>query len=142
MLLAPLLAFAVCDNALDLAFHVRKVHLERQMMAFDLFGMCALDARVCDSIPYVRSTFRVRSYRQRYVPGDLGDSFWAEPAVLDPKIQWDGGRLRAEYLRAAGGFPGVLARVKLEAFGTLLGFHEPGPVLPRRRSTTTSTGCG
>src|SRR6476661_6366821 len=33
MALAPLLAFAVCDNALDLAFHVRKVHLERQMMA-------------------------------------------------------------------------------------------------------------
>ena len=125
LLLAPLLAFAVCDNALDLAFHVRKVHLERQMMAFDLFGMCALDARVCGSIPYVRSAFRAPEYRQRYVPGDLGVSFWAEPALVDPKIQWDGGRLRTEYLRAAGDFPGVLARVKLTAFGTLLGFHPP-----------------
>ncbi len=109
MLLAPLLAFAVCDNALDLAFHVRKVHLERQMMAFDLFGMCALDARVCGSIPYFRSRFKVADYRRRYVPGDLGVSFWADPAVLDRRIQWDGGRLRAEYLRAAGSFPGALA---------------------------------
>jgi hypothetical protein len=125
MLLAPLLAFAVCDNALDLAFRVRKAHIERQMMAFDLFGMCALDARVCDSIPYVRSRFKVADYRRRYVPGDLGVSFWAAPAVLDPRVKWDGGRLRAEYLRTAGGFPGVLTRVKLEAFGTLLGFHPP-----------------
>lgn len=125
MLLAPLLAFSVCDNALDLAFHVRKVHLKRQMLAFDLFGMCALDARVCGSIPYVTSRFKVPDYRQRYVPGDLGVSFWAEPAVLDPRIQWDGDRIRGEYLRAAGGFPGILARVKLEAFGTLLGFHPP-----------------
>jgi hypothetical protein len=125
MLLAPLLAFAVCDTALNLAFHVRKVHLERQMMAFDLFSMCALDARVCDSIPYVRSAFRVPEYRRRYVSGDLGVSFWAEPALVDPQIKWDGDRLRTEYLRAAGGFPGVLARVKLEAFATLLGFHEP-----------------
>ena len=125
MLLAPLLAFVVCEAALDLAFHVRKVHLERQMMAFDLFGMCALDARVCDSIPYVRSAFRLPEYRRRYVPGDLGVSFWAEPALVDPKIRWDGDRLRAEYLRTAGGFPGTLARVKLEAFATLLGFHEP-----------------
>jgi hypothetical protein len=125
LLLAPLLAFAVCDTALNLAFHVRKAHIERQMMAFDLFGMCALDARVCDSMPYVRSMFKVPDYRRRYVPGDLGVSFWAEPAVLDPRIKWDGDRLRAEYLRAAGGFPGDLARVKLEAFGTLLGFHAP-----------------
>jgi hypothetical protein len=125
MLLAPLLAFAVCERALDLAFHVRKVHLERQMMAFDLLGMCALDARACASIPYVRSAFKLPEYRQRYVPGDLGVSFWAAPALLDPKIQWDGDRLRTEYLRAAGGFPGVLARVKLEAFATLLGFHKP-----------------
>jgi hypothetical protein len=123
--LAPLLAFAVCDPALNRGFHVRKAHIERQMMVFDLFGMCALDARVCDSIPYVRSMFQVPDYRRRYVPGDLGNSFWAAPAVLDPKIQWDGDRLRAEYLRAARGFPGILARVKLEAFGTLLGVHEP-----------------
>jgi hypothetical protein len=125
MLLAPLLVFVVCDHALDLAFHVRKAHIERQMMVFDLFGMCALDDRVCDSIPYVRSQFKVPDYRRRYVPGDLGDSFWAPPAVLDPKIRWDGARLWGEYLRAARRFPWILARVKLEAFGTLLGFHEP-----------------
>jgi hypothetical protein len=123
--LAPLLAFAVCDRALNRAFHVREVHLERQMMAFDLFGMCALDARACGSMPYVLSTFKVPDYRRRYMPGDLGVSFWAEPAVLKPKIQWDGDRLRAEYLGAAASFPGVLARVKLEAFGSLLGCDPP-----------------
>ena len=76
------------------------------MMAFDLFGMCALDARVCGSIPYVRGRFKVAEYRQRYVPGDLGVSFWAAPAVVDPKIEWDGGRLRTSTCGPRAAFQG------------------------------------
>lgn len=122
---APLLAFAVSEAAINRIFDVEKVHLERHMMAFDLVGICALDTQACDSLPYIRSFLRVPDYRQRYVPGDMGSSFWTAPPMLDPAALWNGYLLRAEYLKAARQHPGLLLRVKLEAFVPLLGLHGP-----------------
>ena len=141
MLLAPLLAFAVCDNALDLAFHVRKVS---SRAADD--GLRPLrDVRArrpgVRLDPLCQEQFKVPDYRRRYVPGIWGSPSGPRRRCSIPRSQWDGDRLRAEYLRAAGGFPGVLARVKLEAFGTLLGFQEPVVFFHAHAGRRTSTGC-
>jgi len=121
---APLLAFVAGEAAVDRLFNVEKVHLERHMMAFDLVGLCALDAKACDSLPYIHSYLRAPDYARRYVPGNMALSMWTDPPILDYAAMWNGDLLRAEYLRAARQFPGLLLRVKLAAFVPLLGLHE------------------
>jgi hypothetical protein len=95
------------------------------MMAFDLVGICALDARACDRLPYIKSYILVPDYQKRYVPGNIALSFWTAPPVLNPEAMWFGDRLRAEYLRAARELTPLLVKVKVQAFVPLLGLHGP-----------------
>jgi hypothetical protein len=125
MAAVPLLVSLGAEAALERAFHVQDSHLERHMMAFDLVGVCALDARACDRLPYIKSHILVPDYRRRYVPGNMALSFWTDPPVLSSEAMWFGDRLRAEYLRAAWELPGLLARVKLQAFLPLLSIGGP-----------------
>ncbi|HEY0558377.1 MAG TPA: hypothetical protein VGG20_29265 [Thermoanaerobaculia bacterium] len=125
MAAVPLLLSLGAEAALERAFHVEDSHLERHMMAFDLVGICALDARACDRLPYIKGYILAPDYRQRYVPGNMALSFWTAPPLLNPDAMWFGDRLRAEYLRAARELPGLLARVKLEAFFPLLSVGPP-----------------
>jgi hypothetical protein len=120
MVVVPLLVCAAAERAIGAVFHVREVHLERHMMAFDLLGVCALDAKACDAFPFFERHIVAADYARRYVPGDMGESFWSGPPVLDPDVTRHAGLLRAEYLRAALRFPALFARVKLEAFAPLL----------------------
>jgi hypothetical protein len=119
LIAAPLLACVVGDRAIQELFHVRPVHLERLMMAFDLAGVCALDERACGELPYTRSHLDLRDLRERYVPGDVGRFFARGLPALDG-AESHPDPLRAEYLRALRRFPGLLARVKLEAFAPLV----------------------
>ncbi|HET9209065.1 MAG TPA: hypothetical protein VFR03_01640 [Thermoanaerobaculia bacterium] len=125
MAAVPLLVSLGAEAALERAFHVQDSHLERHMMAFDLVGICALDARACDRLPFIKSYILAPDYRERYVPGNMALSFWTDPPLLNPEALWFGDRLRAEYLRAVRELPGLLARVKLQAFLPLLGAHGP-----------------
>jgi hypothetical protein len=124
MVAAPLLVCAVAERAIGAVFHVHEMHLERHMMAFDLLGVCTLDAQACDAFPFFERHILLRDYARRYVPGDMGESFWSGPPVLDLDVTRHGDLLRAEYLRAVRRFPGLFARVKLEAFAPLVDPHE------------------
>lgn len=114
LLALPLLASLAGEALLDRAFQVQDVHLERQMMAFDLVGVCALEARTCE--PFLENR------RERYVPGDLHRSLWADPPPLEGGAL-DGDRLESAYLDTAREHPLLLARVKLESFAPLLGLE-------------------
>jgi hypothetical protein len=111
----PLLACLLAEQAIDRIFDVQPRHLERLMMVFDLAGVCAEDERACGELPYTRRQAG-GDLARRYVPGDLGRSFPQGILVRDQ----DAAALRGEYLRALRRFPGLLARVKIEAFAPLL----------------------
>jgi hypothetical protein len=114
--LAPLLLCLAAERATDRIFAVQPRHLERLMMVFDLVGVCAEDERACGDLPYTRGQAGGGDLARRYVPGDMGRSFPHGILVRDE----DAAALRGEYLRAARRFPGLLARVKVEAFAPLL----------------------
>ncbi|MFL6232583.1 MAG: hypothetical protein ACJ76N_05560 [Thermoanaerobaculia bacterium] len=114
--LAPLLLCLAAERAIDRIFDVQPRHLERLMMVFDLAGVCAEDERACAELPYTRSQAGGGDLARRYVPGDMGRSFPHGILVRDE----DAAALRGEYLRAVRRFPGLLARVKMEAFAPLL----------------------
>ncbi|PYQ64431.1 MAG: hypothetical protein DMF53_07440 [Acidobacteria bacterium] len=114
--LAPLIACLLAERAIDAAFDVQPRHLERLMMVFDLAGVCAEDARACAELPYARRQAGGGDLAGRYVPGDMGRSFPHGILVREE----DAAALRGEYLRALRRFPGLLARVKVEAFAPLL----------------------
>lgn len=116
MALAPLLLCLFVERAIDAAFDVKPRHLERLMMVFDLAGVCAEDERACEELPYARSKAGGGDLARRYVPGDMGRSFPQGILVREA----DAAALRGEYLRAVRRFPGLLARVKIEAFAPLL----------------------
>jgi hypothetical protein len=119
---APLLVCVVGDRAIQEIYRVRPVHLERLLMAFDLAGVCALDEKACAELPYTRSHLDLGDLgelRERYVPGDVGRFFARGLPVLDgAEARPD--PLRVEYLGALRRFPGLLARVKVEAFAPLI----------------------
>ena len=121
----PLLVSLGAEAVLERAFHVQDSHLERHMMAFDLVGVCALDARACDRLPFIKSYILAPDYQRRYVPGNMALSFWTDPPLLNPEAMWFGDRLRAEYLRAARELTPLLVKVKVQAFVPLLGLGGP-----------------
>jgi hypothetical protein len=117
--LVPLLGCLLAERAIDRIFDVQPRHLERLMMVFDLVGVCAEDERACGELPYTRRQAGGGDLARRYVPGDMGRSFPHGIRVRDEEAA----TLRGEYLRALRRFPGLLARVKVEAFAPLL---DPG----------------
>jgi hypothetical protein len=116
---APLLVSVGGDRAIQELYHVRPVHLERLLMAFDLAGVCDLDARACAELPYTRSHLDLRDLRERYVPGDVGRFFVRGLPVL-PGAEARPDPLKAEYLEAFRRFPGLVVKVKVEAFAPLV----------------------
>jgi len=116
LVVVPLLVCSATDRAIAAIFHVQPAHLERLMMVFDLAGVCALDERACQDLPYAQRHFALQGLGQRYVPGDMDRSFPHGLAVRDE----DASLLKAEYLRTVRRFPGLLLRVKIEAFAPLL----------------------
>lgn len=120
--LAPLVACLAFGAFLDAAFDVEETHPESQVMAFDLAGLCAEDQTTCGESPLFRRHLRAPELESRYRPGDLGSIFWGKPAV-DPTIL-DGSktdRLEEEYKDVVMDHPLLLAKVKAEAFWSLLG---------------------
>lgn len=118
---APLALYLAANPLLDAVLRVEKLHPDSQIMSIDLVGLCAAGRAVCDRLPWTKAHIRDESGLARYRPGDIGFIFWDHPSPVDPAIRLDYPRLRAEYLRAAWEFPGLLATVKLRAFATLLG---------------------
>jgi len=123
--LAPFAAFLGSEAAVDRIFHIEKVHLERHMMLFDLIGVCALDERACDALPFTRKSIVDPKYAEHYVPGNMAQSFWGATPMIDNGALWYPEELRAEFQRAAWRFPLLFARVKIEPFWRLLGFGAP-----------------
>jgi hypothetical protein len=125
MATAPLALYLAATPLIDRAFGVKALHPDSQVMALDLVGLCARDRAagraVCPGLPWTRAHLRDEGALAAYRPGDIGFIFWDKPPHVDPSIRLDYPRLRAEYLRALREEPGELARVKLEAFETLLG---------------------
>jgi hypothetical protein len=118
---APLALYLVANPVLDAAFAVQQLHPDSQIMALDLVGLCAADRAVCARLPWTQSHIVDESALSRYRPGDIGFIFWDQPKHVHPAIREDYPRLRVEYLWAARQFPLLLAKVKLQAFETLLG---------------------
>jgi hypothetical protein len=121
---APLALALVASPLIDRVFGVEKLHPDSQIMALDLVGICAADRAACARLPWTSAHVLDWSALDHYRPGDFGFIFWDKPPHVDPSIRLDYPRLRAEYLRAVREFPGLLARVKLEAFETLLGLDQ------------------
>ncbi len=119
--LAPAAIYLVATPAMRLVFGVEPMHTESAIMALDLVGICAKSEAACDRLPWTAGHILDRRSLRGYRPGDMGFIFWDEPRRVDTTIREDFPRLRAEYLEAAKRFPGLLARVKLEAFATQLG---------------------
>jgi hypothetical protein len=120
----PLVLCLAVNPLIDALFHVEKLHPDSQIMAIDLVGLCAADRAVCHRLPWTESHVRDPAGLVRYRPGDIGFIFWDAASPVDKSIRLDYAKLRAEYLRAAWSFPGGLARVKIEAFETLLGIDQ------------------
>jgi hypothetical protein len=121
---APLALYLVAEPLTDRAFGVQKFHPESQVMALDLVGLCAADRALCPRLPWTQAHIVEPEALAAYRPGDIGFIFWDKPPHVDPSIRADYPRLRAEYLQAVRELPGPLARVKLEAFTTLLGLDQ------------------
>jgi hypothetical protein len=120
----PLILCLAINPLIAALFHVEKLHPDSQIMAIDLVGLCAADRAICHRLPWTESHVRDPAGLVRYRPGDIGFIFWDAASPVDKSIRLDYPRLRAEYLRAAWSFPGALARVKVEAFETLLGIDQ------------------
>jgi hypothetical protein len=126
------LHFAAAEG-LHLAFSVKRMHPENQVMALDLIGFCVLDDRFLDEFPYTRSQLNGERYRTEYIFGDVIPLIWEQerPTIVDPEYVFtklgntrDGQRdvlLRAEYRRAALHHPGMLLKIKWLSFLPLLG---------------------
>jgi hypothetical protein len=116
--LAPLAASLALGAFLNVAFHVKEIHPEGQVMAFDLVGLCAEEEKVCGELSLVQRHLRSRDYRTRYRPGDLGSIFWEEPVILDLRILRRPLReeLAEEHRKAALDHPLLMAEVKAKAF--------------------------
>ncbi len=121
---APLALVLVASPLIDRVFAVKKLHPDSQIMALDLVGICAADRAACARLPWTQAHILDWSSLADYRPGDFGFIFWDQPPHVDPSIRLDYPRLRADYLVAVREFPGPLARVKLEAFKTLLGLDQ------------------
>ena len=121
---APLAVYLAGNFLIDRIFGVEEFHTDSAVMALDLVGLCAESRAVCDRLPWTESHVLDPSALARYRPGDIGFIFWDEPKHVDPAIRQDYPQLRSEYLRAARELPLPLAKVKLEAFATLLGTRE------------------
>jgi len=121
---APLALYLVAEPLIDRVFGVQKFHPESQVMALDLVGLCAADRALCPRLPWTQAHILAPDALAAYRPGDIGFIFWDRPPHVDPSIRTDYPRLRAEYFRAVREFPGPLARVKLEAFATMLGLDQ------------------
>jgi hypothetical protein len=122
--LLPLLLCLAINPLIDTLFHVDKLHPDSQIMSIDLVGLCAADRAVCARLPWTQSHVRDPAGLALYRPGDIGFIFWDAGSPVDKSIRLDYPRLRAEYVRAALVFPGALARVKVQAFETLLGLDQ------------------
>lgn len=121
---APLAIFLTATVFMDRVFDVQEVHTDSAVMALDLVGLCAESRPACDQLPWTRSHIVDPTVLDQYRPGDIGFIFWDKPMHVDPAIRADYPRLRAEYLRAVREYPWLLAKIKLEAFETLLGTRE------------------
>jgi len=121
---APVVLYLVATPLIAWIFDVEEFHTDSAVMALDLVGLCAESRPACERLPWTRSHVVDPIVLKDYRPGDIGFIFWDVPRHVDPAIREDYPRLRAEYLRAAREFPLLFARVKLEAFETLLGTRE------------------
>jgi hypothetical protein len=125
---APLALYLLATPLLDRGFGVQEFHPDSQVMALDLVGLCAADRAagrdLCPRLPWTRAHILDAGSLAAYRPGDIGFIFWDQPPHVDRSLSADYPRLRGEYLRALHEFPGPLARVKLEAFETLLGLDQ------------------
>ncbi|PYQ64429.1 MAG: hypothetical protein DMF53_07430 [Acidobacteria bacterium] len=121
---APLALYLVAGPLIDHAFAVRKHHPESQVMVLDLVGLCAADRAACPRwLPWTWAHVLDPGALAAYRPGDVGFIYWDQPPHVDPAMGNDYPRLRSEYLAALRARPGLFARVKLEAFETLLGWR-------------------
>jgi len=121
---APLALFLMAGPLIDRGFAVQKFHPESQVMVLDLVGLCAADRADCPRrLPWTWSHVLDAGALAAYRPGDVGFVYWDQPPHVDPSMGDDYPRLRSEYLAAGRARPGLFARVKLEAFKTLLGWR-------------------
>lgn len=119
---APLALFLVAEPLIDHAFAVQRSHPESQVMVLDLVGLCAANRAACPGwLPWTWAHVLDPGALAAYRPGDVGFIYWDQPPHVDPAMGDDYPRLRSEYLAALRARPGLFARVKLEAFKTLLG---------------------
>lgn len=119
---APLALFLAAEPLIDHAFAVEKHHPESQVMVLDLVGLCAADRAACPRwLPWTWAHVLDPGALAAYRPGDVGFIYWDQPPHVDPAMGDDYPRLRAEYLAAVRAHPEMFARVKVEAFETLLG---------------------
>jgi hypothetical protein len=121
---APLALWLAANPLIDGVFRVKKMHPDSQVMVLDLVGLCAAGRDICAELPWTRGHVRDEAGLAGYRPGDIGFIFWDDPSPVDRTMRLDYPRLRAEYLYAVRRFPVELARVKLTAFGTLLGIDK------------------
>jgi len=119
---APLALYLVAGPLIDRGFAVQKHHPESQVMVLDLVGLCAADRAACPRwLPLTWSHVLDAGALAAYRPGDVGFVYWDQPPHVDPSMGDDYPRLRNEYLAAVRSRPGLFARVKVDAFKTLLG---------------------
>lgn len=118
---SPLVLYILANPVMYAVFHVKKFHTDSAVMALDLVGLCAEGSAVCDRLPWTKAHILDPGALAHYRPGDIGFIFWDVPKHVDPSIRGDYPRLRAEYFRAVEEFPGLFAKIKLQAFETLFG---------------------
>jgi hypothetical protein len=131
--------------AIARAFAVQRAPIEDAVMALDLVGLCVLNQEVCSEVPWLGDQLAEDRYRALYRFGDVGPLYFEEPLVFRSPLHAEHGRLKNAYVNALLSHPLLMAKVKLLAFGKLLGWtqtcypfclnvfpHPPGLSLNRR----------
>lgn len=121
---APIATYVVVSLAISQLFVIRAMHVEDQVMALDLVGLCARDEATAKRLPYTYGHIAIKDFRERYKPGHVEPLFWDDPKIVTADYLRDRNQLHSEYWRALRQFPLQLIAIKLRAFYALLRHQE------------------
>ena len=125
---APFVLSFSASWAIPRIFKVQATHPGNQVMALDLVGLCVLDEKLRQDLPFTSNHLVEEQYRGHYIWGDVGPLYWTQPLIVTSGYAGvaDGGgaadaALKKEYLLAVRKHVPELARVKWKSFVKLLG---------------------
>lgn len=118
----PFFVYIAVQKQLNIAFQIKKLHPENQVMALESVGALLQDKNNSSYVPYISANL-TPNYEYAYFPGNVASVMnWegSEKTLNQLTFSIADERIKKEYINLAWHAPGSLVKVKSEGFFNML----------------------